>query len=277
MTPEAVNAWFTPQMYILYLGSLFVGMIFYYQWKWAQVCKHSVLVLIQKCDGHGDFELAPQEGGSVSIRNHSSNATRLWPINELATIDVPYPGVGFIPAFLQKQIRMVIVSEEDWEPMTNRSPNMQNTASPDVIDILKDISERIKDEKISSFLTKYVSGLKSASTKEMIASPAVLGNLMHEKITEAVITVNKEMLDSLAGLTRRFKGIISPTAFYVCMGILAIISVFSVYEGLQMASKLDSTMAEIKWIEQSLNIPPMPQVPVAQGPQTNKSLIPFNK
>lgn len=275
MTPEAINAWFTPQMYILYLGALFVGMITYYQWKWAKVCKRSILVLVQKCDGHGDFELAPQSGGSVSIRNHDSNTTRLWPINELATIDVPYPGVGFIPAFLQKQIRMVIVSEVDWEPITNRSPSIQNTASPDVIAVLNEVVDKVKEEKVATFLTKYISGLKSASTKEMIASPAVLGNLMHEKITEAVITVNKEMLDSISSLTRRLGKMVSPTMFYIGIGLVIIIGAFAVYEGAQAASKAESAIAEMKWMEKALQIPPMSQDTTNMGPQSNKPLIPI--
>lgn len=239
MTPEAINAYFTPLDYILYMMALLVGMVTYYQWKWAQVCKHNVLVLVQKSDGHGDFELAPQDGGSVSLKNRANNTTRLWPINELATIDVPYPGVGFVPNFLQKQIRMVIVSETDWEPLTNRSPN-----------------------------------------HEMIASPAFLGNLMHEKITEAVITVNKEMLDSIANVTKRLGKMVSPVMFFVGIGIVAIISIFAVYSTAQIASKTDSALDEIHQIQRSYGIQPIhpqeqPQTTGTTTPSGNKPLIPL--
>ena len=148
ITPEAVNAYFTPLDYILYLFAVFVIMVVAYQWKWTQTSKKNVLVLVVHSDGSSHYELAKKKGASVELKDIEKKTTKLWPINKLSTIDVLYPGVGFVPAFLQKQIRMTIVDEDDWEPLVNRDPD-----------------------------------------RKMIASPAVLGNLMNEKITEAVITV----------------------------------------------------------------------------------------
>ena len=199
MTPEAINAWFTPFAYIVYLGSLLFGMIGYYQWKWSKVCKMKVLVLVQRADGHGDFELADSSGGQVTLVNPRTKTNQVWPINELATIAVPYPGVGFVPLFLQKTIRMVIVREDDWEPMTNRSRDM-----------------------------------------EMIASPAILGNLFLEKIMEAVITVNKEMLEDVQKLVTRLGSRVSPTMFYIGIGVVLVVLVFLAFQILPIASSLET-------------------------------------
>ena len=103
----------------LYMGIPFVLMIFWFQWKWAKDCNKYIRVLVAQKSGGGAYKLAPKEGGEISITNPADGSTRTWPVNELATIEVPYPGVGFVPAFMQKTIRMAIVSEGDWEPMLN--------------------------------------------------------------------------------------------------------------------------------------------------------------
>ena len=188
VTPEVVNAYFTPLDYILYLFAILVLMIVYYQWRWASTCKNKVLVLVVHSDGSSHTVLVDKQGASVTLTNPKTGSDKLWPINKLATIDVLYPGVGFVPEFLQKQIRMTIVDEDDWEPLINRSPN-----------------------------------------REMIASPAVLGNLMHEKVTEAVITVNKEMLDSISGLMKRLNKLVNPLVVYIGLGLCLIISLVTLY------------------------------------------------
>ena len=252
MTPEAVNSWFTPFHYIVYLGVPFVSMVVYYQWKWAKVCKESVLVLIQKADGHGDFQLAPQEGGSVSLKNLKSNTIRLWPINELVTIDVPYPGVGFVPAFLQKTIRMVLVSESDWEPLTNRGAYREKIASPDIVTFLTKLAE--DNPKSGEEIRELVSEISIAPTKELIASPAVLGNLMHEKITEAVITVNKEMLDSISGLVKRLTKLVNPTVVYIGLGLTVIVLLFLVVQILPAVEQIGELSSKIDLIYRALGV-----------------------
>lgn len=203
MSADAVNAYFTPVDYIMYLAIIFVIMVVYYLWKWSKTCRENVKLLIVRSDGSSDEILVPKEGGSVTLQNPKTGLTKMWPINKLAAIDMMYPGVGFVPKFLQKTIRTVIVDEDDWEPLINRDPN-----------------------------------------RDMIASPAVLGNLMNEKITEAVIRVNKEMLDSIAGLTKRLKQMVSPTQFFIGIGIVAIgviALIFLVVPGMgDMAESIDA-------------------------------------
>tara|TARA_Y100000310_G_scaffold166912_2_gene166629 strand:+ start:7338 stop:8015 length:678 start_codon:yes stop_codon:yes gene_type:complete len=224
MTPEAVNAYFTPLDYGLYLLAVFFIMVILLQWKWTKVCRNNVLVLVVKSDGSADQVLAPKEGGSVTLRSPKSNTTRLWPINKLSSIDMTYPGVGFVPDFMQKKIKMVIVDEDDWEALINRNPN-----------------------------------------KEMIASPAVLGNLMHEKITEAVITVNKEMMDSLAGLIKRMNNMVNPVIVYVGLGLIGALMaylIFQVIPGMEeMAENVTLMTDRVGVIQKALGIPEAPVAP----------------
>ncbi len=99
----------------LFLGIPFVLLVFFMQWRWAQDCDRNIRVLVAQKGGGGSWELAPKEGGQISIRNPVTNEVRTWPVNELATIDVLYPGVGFVPSWMQKTIRMAIVNEGDWD------------------------------------------------------------------------------------------------------------------------------------------------------------------
>ncbi len=254
---ESINSAFTPINYIFFLILLLVGMVVYYQWKWSKTVRENVQVLVVKADGHGDYELAPQAGGSVTLKNPHNNSVRMWPINKLATIDVPYPGEGFVPRFMRKSIRQVIVDEEDWEPLLNRSPYKEKVASPDVVEFLQECAAEISADNpsLADRLINVADSLNPAPTREMIASPTVLGNLMHEKITEAVITVNKEMLDSITGAMSKIGKVVSPTIFYVCIGALALIGVVTLTRVMPMASKIDKLESDIAILKQAMGIP----------------------
>ena len=213
--------WFQPWHVFLYLFVIFVVMVVFYEWRWAKTCSENIQILVAQTGGGGEFKLAPKtSSGSISLTNPNSNTVRTWPINELATIEVPYPGVGFIPAFLQKTIRMAIINEGDWEPMLNRSPHMDKIASPDVKDfMLNELLPKITDGPLKARLEKLIGDIATGPTREMIASPAVLGNLINEKITEAVMTVNKEIFDRVEGLMRRLSKLINPNVVYVGLGL----------------------------------------------------------
>lgn len=211
ITPEAVNAYFTPLDYFLYLFLVFALMVVYYQWRWTSTARQNILVLVVHSDGSSRQVLVKKEGASVSLTNPKTKTTQLWPINKLSTIDVLYPGVGFIPEFLQKQIRMTIVDEDDWEPLINRDPD-----------------------------------------RKLIASPAVLGNLMNEKVTEAVITVNKEMMDSIAGLVKRMNKLVNPIVVYIGLGLNLCLLAFLLYALMPLAELPEA----IEGIKNALGIAP---------------------
>ena len=251
-----INSYFTPVNYLIFLVLVLVAMTMYYMYKWGKVCRENVQVLVVKADGHGDYELAPMTGGYVSLKNPHNDSVKMWPINKLATIDVPYPGDGFVPDFMKKSIRQVIVDEEDWEPLLNRSPYKNHVASPDVKEFIEEIALEIEEENpdLSRRLLALSGTLNPAPTREMIASPTVLGNLMHEKITEAVITVNKEMLDSVTTLMKRLNKIISPTTFYIGIGILAILTIINLALTVSARSDMTSMMNDIEAVRQAIGV-----------------------
>jgi len=261
MTPEAVNAYFTPLDYALYLMAVFAAMVAFYQYKWAKTCKTKTLVCVQKADGHGSFDLADQSGGSVTLINPATKATRLWPLNELATIEVPYPGVGFVPAFMQKSIRMILVSEGDWEPLTNRSIHHQKVASPDIVTALTHIKEHTKDTDVIRKLDWILDGVSTGPTREMIASPEFLGNIVMEKVSQVAITVVKDVLDPVTAVIKRLNKLVSPTMFFIGIGAVIAVQIFIAYQVVPMSEKMETLTGEMSLIKQSLGITAAPPAP----------------
>lgn len=253
MTPEEVNAWFTPFHYAVYLGVPFIGMIVYFQWRWANTCKNYIQVLLAQQGGGGSFFLAPRVGGEVSIKNPGSNTTRSWPVNELATIEVLYPGVGFVPAFLQKTIRMAIVNEGDWEPLLNRSPHMLKVASPDLVVALMDIAKDT-GEKTRGAITRLLEDVSTSPTREMIASPAVLGNLIQEKITELAVTVAKDIINPLNETIKRMGQRVNPLIVYIGLGLIVFSLVFMIFKLLPVLEGMEEMASGIELIQQSLGV-----------------------
>lgn len=246
--------WFQPWHFFLYLFVIFVVMVVYYQWRWAKTCKENIQVLVAQTGGGGDFKLAPKSSaGEISLSNPNSNSVRTWPINELATIEIPYPGVGFVPTFLQKTIRLAIVNEGDWEPMLNRSPHMDKIASPDIVDFLKEIEQKLTDSSIKERVNKLVGEISTGPTREMIASPAVIGNLIHEKITEAVITVNKEIFDRVEGLMRRLSKLTNPTVVYIGLG-LALVGIIVIIVLLMNGQANQEVLDRLDTIQKALGV-----------------------
>ena len=247
MDAEAINAWFTPFHYFVYLGTLFVSMVVYYQWRWANTCKNSIQILVAQQGGGGDYSLVPKEGGSVTIKNPNTNTTRVWPVNELTTIDILYPGVGFVPGFLQKTIRLAIVSEGDWEPLLNRSPHRQKVASPDMVAELLDIAGTSSNAVLKERIDKLLEGVATAPTREMIASPAVLGNLLQEKISELVAAVSKDLMAPLTEAMRKIGQRVNPTIVYVGLGLTVLLLAYSIYHMVTLT-------ANVELIKQSLGL-----------------------
>lgn len=220
----------------LYLGGGFIIIIFILQYMWARTCKNNIQLLIAQTSGGGKFELAPKEGGSVTIHNKVTDEDRTWAINELATIDVLYPGLGFIPEFLQKTIRMAIVNEGDWEPLLNRSPHRSRVASPDVMEeMLKLLSAGEdgnivwKDHPKLAEIKKYMDTVQTAPTREMIADPSFLGNLLRNSVMKALATVSNELTEQMKELTAqltRIKG--SSTLVVVAVVGVAVSVILSV-------------------------------------------------
>ena len=233
----------------LFLGVPFIISIFIMQWKWAKVCSENIRVLVAQQGGGGAWMLAPKEGGSVTITNTKEDTVRTWPINELATIDILYPGVGFVPSFMQKTIRLAIVNEGDWEPMLNRSPHREKIASPDIIEFMLDIAERCGDDAMQAEIENIVDGLATGPTREMIADPSVLGNLMRSSVMKALATVSNDLMDILKSLNAKLGKVVgpNPTVVYIGLGLIAILTIYAVFQMVGLTNDLDL-------IKQSLGI-----------------------
>lgn len=228
--PEVEASFFTPYHFFTYLFIIFVVMIVYYQWKWAKTCKNNIQVLVAQQGGGGDFFLAPKSGGEVSIKDPTTDTVRMWPVNELATIDVLYPGVGFVPAFLQKTIRMAIVNEGDWEPLLNRSRHMERVASPDMVRIFREIADGTSDENTKATITKLLEDVSTSPTREMIASPAVLGNLIQERISEAVASVAKDIMNPLNEAIKKIGQRLNPIIIYIGLGLIVVLLAYLLFQ-----------------------------------------------
>ncbi len=218
----------------LYLGIPFVLMIFYFQWQWARTCNKNIQVLVAQKGGGGAYRLARKDGGRVEIA-HEDGTVRIWPINELATIDILYPGVGWVPAFLQKQIRLAIVNEGDWEPMLNRSPHRTKIASPDVVAFLKQVAGDDPDTGLHALVEEFLAGVSTGPTREMVADPATLGSLMRSTVMNALATVNDELMEALKGLRTQLTRVagINPMYVYGGLGLGIILSGFIIYQLMQ--------------------------------------------
>jgi len=200
----------------------------------------------------GNFFLAPKSGGEISIRNPHSNTTRTWPVNELATIDVLYPSVGFVPEFLQKTIRMAIVHEGDWEPLLNRSPHLLKVASPDMVmalEKIRDSTEGTTKKKIEELLKN----VNTSPTREMIASPAVLGNLLHERVSELAVTVARDIINPLQEVIKKLGARINPTIVYIGLGLIAGLLVYLIFQVAALEG-MESLAEDVNLIKQALGV-----------------------
>jgi hypothetical protein len=230
-------------------------MVVYYQWKWAKICKNNIQILVAQQGGGGSFELAPKEGGSVSLKQ--GETTRTWMMNELATIDVLYPGIGFIPSFMQKTIRMAIVNEGDWEPMLNRSPHRENIASPDVVAFLEQLAKQAEgsgNSPLAVTIRDKASRMATGPTRELIADPASLGSLMSSTVMKALATVSSDLMDTLKSVNDKLskKVNLSPTIVYAGLGLIIILLAVVAYMNFNSAAELTDGINAIK---QSLGIP----------------------
>ncbi len=255
---EIIKAtYFMPWHIILYLFVVFVITVVFCQWRWANICDNNIQVLVAQQGGGGAFFLAPKTGGQVTINNSRTDETRTWPMNELATIEIPYPGVGFVPSFLQKTIRLAIVNEGDWEPMLNRSPHRENVASPDIVEYLKGLGESINDADKKAEIALLVKGLATGPTREMIADPAILGNLMRSSVMKALATVSNELVETLNNVNAKLGKVVGPNPLIIYMGlglilILLSVNLYYVVQGTPMddisglSNKLDTMMEAIR-------------------------------
>ncbi len=222
----------------------------YEMWHWSKDTEKYVKVWLATKTGGSKTFLAPREGGSVTIDNPETGDVRTWPVNELATIDTLYPGVGFLPKFMQKNIRTIFFSEGDWEPVLNRSPHGKRIASPDVIEFMKQLGE--KNATIKKMVEAYLEeGISTGPTREMVADPATLGSLFRNAVLKALASVSNDLLETLKSINQRLTKIMGPNPMivYIGLGLILIVSIFGVYQLMQLAPQLESNTDMIQKID----------------------------
>ncbi len=231
---------------LLYLGIPFVLMIFYFQWSWARTCDRNIQILVAQRGGGGAYRLAPKGGGHVEIAE-KNGAVRIWPINELATIDILYPGVGWVPAFLQKSIRLAIVNEGDWEPLLNRSPHRTKIASPDVVTFLEEIARDNPESELTTLIDEFLVGVTTGPTREMVADPETLGSLMRSNVMSALATVSDELMEALNGVRAQLARVAGINSVYVYggLGVCIVLLGFIIYQMTQGQAPVPVPSAEI--------------------------------
>jgi len=232
---------------LLYMGIAFILMVLYMQWRWARICRDYIRVLVAQKGGGGSWQLAPKEGGEITITDDKTGITRTWPVNELATIDILYPGVGFVPAFMQRTIRLAIINEGDWEPMLNRSPHRERVASPDVIERLRLLAKN-SNEEAKKEIEEYISTLSTGPTREMIADPAVLGGLMKSSVFKALATVSNDFTEAMRTLTNKLNKAVGPQPMVVYVGLALIVVLvgFLIYQQLITAGDVETIKEGLK-------------------------------
>lgn len=249
ITPEQVNAYFTNLDILLYCFVGFVLMIAYYQWKWWKTCRDNIQVVLVHSDGSTTIWLSPKAGNELTVEL-TNGEVRDWLITDLACIDKPYPGKGFVPTWAQRTIREVTVLEGDIEPLTNRSTHRRSIMSPDMVDRLKEIAE-LSDEKTKAYIDKVLKNVRTAPTREIIASPAILGNLMREKVTAMVSTISKEILDPIAGLSKKLDKLPNSTVVYIGLGLIAVGLIYIIFN---VVPSFGETIERLDAIEQALGV-----------------------
>jgi hypothetical protein len=234
----------------LYLGVPAIIAALWGMWSWERTCRQKTKVITIRMDGSNDSVLVPKEGGYVEIKNPSTGQVRAWPINELATIRLPYPDLGILPRFLSREIQTAIVHEGDIEPLLNRSPHRRRVVSPDVYDFLKLLAEETKDAESKDELVALLDEVSTGPSRELIADPATLGSLMTSTVMKALASVGDDLLDHLKQIRSqlaRFSNLNS-TYVYIGLGFIIVMQGFMIYTSLQSKSEA-ATPVNLEQIE----------------------------
>ena len=149
--------------------------------------------------------------------------------------------------FLQRKIRTLIVDANDWEPLLNRGAYSEGVASPDVKERLRDIVASLPNGRERTLLLTLTDTLKTAPTREMVASPAVLGNIAKEKVSELAVTVAKDIMNPLQEAIKKLGRQINPTILYIGLGLLLILCAYLAFQVGNLAGAIDA-------IKQSLGV-----------------------
>lgn len=225
---------------LIFMGIPLIPLILFAMWKWERTCRLKIKVLVCTLDGDTQTHYVERAGGKVTIENKKLGIVRTWAINELATINQPYPELGILPRFLQREIQTVILSEGDWEPLLNRSPHRDDIVSPNVLNVLLAANKQIEDEKLKTEIDRILNTASTAPTREMIARPDVLGALQKTETLKAIVNVSDDIMQSLKEIKNQLIRFVSlnPTFIYLGLAAIAGVGIFSIVKVMAIAEEV---------------------------------------
>ncbi len=222
-------------------------------WFWERTCRLKIKVILVKTAGGTDVHYTDKEGDSVTLNNAKTGWTGTWPINDLATIPLPYPDMaGLLPRFLQREIRTAIFVEGDLEPLLNRSAHRYNVASPNVANALQDALELLSKDseeavKLATQIKYILANTATGPTRELVASPDWVGALRKSTALKALASVSDDLMEALNGIRKqlaRFSGLNS-TYVYIGLVLIIILQGVTLYFTIQAANVSSNSTAGI--------------------------------
>jgi len=134
--------------------------------------------------------------------------------------------------------------------------------SPDVVSEIEYIMEDIKDENVIRQFKELLDGVSTGPSRELIASPALLGNTVMERVSEVAITVVKDVMDPITNIIKRLNDLVTPKMFYVGIGAVLVAIAASTYFSYSLTANTTGLAEQIATIQQSLGLVPGASIPL---------------
>ena len=236
---------------LLFMGPLAVIGGLVSMWLWDRTCRRKIKVILVKTAGGTSIYYVDKEGDTITLENPATKWTGTWPVNSLATIPQPYPDLaGILPQFLQREIQVAIIVEGDWEPLLNRSPHRDNVFSPNVAITLKAalgmLPETEEGKELSDTIEYMLDHVATGPTRELIASPSLLGAVKMTSVLKALATVGDDLMEMMKGLRAQLLRVsgLNPTYVYILLILNVVLLGFVIYQLLQGAGGTDPALIE---------------------------------
>jgi hypothetical protein len=231
---------------LLYMGPMAVigGLVAMYFWE--KTCRTNIKVLLVKTAGGVATHMTNKEGDSVHLTNPKTGWSGTWPVNDLATIPLPYPDLaGLLPRFLQREIQTAIFVEGDLEPLLNRSAHRYNVASPNVANALQEALELLPTDttegnKLATQIQYILDNTATGPTRELIASPDWVGSLIKSTALKALASVSDDLMEALDGIRKQLSRFAGLNSTYVYIGLVLILILIGVdlYYTIQVSNQI---------------------------------------
>lgn len=171
MNPNEIRIWA-----VLLIGMAYFGYLMYQKRKNVNLAKGNALVLIRNKAGRWRFELMPiNDDGLIELMpRKGKRAGKTFAIDSESAPDIDYPINKM--SFTQTTIPMVVINEENWDPLSNISG--RPVLSAGLLDVIRHESWSAHGIRLSHEEDEKVKARKSKSGTPMwvyVAVVAVVG------------------------------------------------------------------------------------------------------